>query len=53
VDAVLDHCQHIFDLTYITANLPVFRLDHAREILIIINDVFGDMWICKVIQGDT
>ncbi|XP_056431124.1 putative ATP-dependent DNA helicase Q1 isoform X2 [Gadus chalcogrammus] len=43
VDAVLTHCQYIFDLAYISANLPVFRLDHAKEILIIISDVFGDI----------
>ena len=33
----------IFDLAYISTNLPVFRLDHAKEILIIISDVFGDI----------
>ena len=43
VDAVLTHCQYIFDLAYISTNLPVFRLDHAKEILIIISDVFGDI----------
>ena len=43
VDAVLTHCQYIFDLSYIINNLPVFKLDHAKEILIIISDVFGDI----------
>ncbi|KAM4539460.1 putative ATP-dependent DNA helicase RecS [Odontesthes bonariensis] len=42
VDAVLSHCEHIFDLAYIMNNLPVFILEHAKEILIIIADVFGD-----------
>lgn len=42
VDAVLHHSEHIFDLAYIMNNLPVFRLEHAKEILIIIADVFGD-----------
>lgn len=41
VDSMLNHCQ--YDLSYIIANLPVFRLDHAKEILIIISDVFGDV----------
>lgn len=39
---MLTHCQYIFDLLYIIDNLPVFRLDHAKEIVIIISDVFGD-----------
>lgn len=42
VDAVLSHCEHIFDLAYIMNNLPVFRLEHGKEIMIIIADVFGD-----------
>lgn len=43
VDSVLASCEHIFDLSYIINNLPVFQLDHAKEILYIIADVFGDV----------
>ena len=41
VDAVLTHCQYIFDLTLSITCL--FKLDHAKEILIIISDVLGDI----------
>lgn len=43
VDSVLANCEHIFDLSYIINNLPVFQLDHAKSILYIIADVFGDV----------
>lgn len=39
VDSVLASCEHIFDLSYIINN----QLDHAKEILYIIADVFGDV----------
>ena len=42
VDAVIEHCEHIFDIDYIIKNLPVFMLEHAKEILLIISEVFGD-----------
>lgn len=43
IAAVVEHCAHIFDLNYITTKLPVFRLAHAKEILLIIGEVFGDI----------
>ena len=43
VVSVLNHCQYIFDLQYVIVNLPVFKLDHAKEILNIIIEVFGDV----------
>lgn len=38
----VEHSAHIFDKAYIV-NLPVFRLQHARESLHIISDVFDDV----------
>lgn len=43
IEAVVEHSTHIFDLAYIVSNLPVFRLQHAREILQVISEVFGDI----------
>ncbi|XP_077061923.1 putative ATP-dependent DNA helicase Q1 [Siphateles boraxobius] len=43
IEAVVEHSEHIFDLTYIINNLPVFRARHAREILLVISEVFGDI----------
>ncbi|XP_028441999.1 putative ATP-dependent DNA helicase Q1 [Perca flavescens] len=43
IEAVVEHSKHIFDLAYIITNLPVFRARHAREILLVISEVFGDI----------
>lgn len=42
IDAVVEHSAHIFDIDYIINSLPVFKLEHAREILLILSEVFGD-----------
>ena len=42
LDLIVKNCKHIFNLDYITNNFPVFREDHAMEILRIIKDVFND-----------
>lgn len=42
IDSVVDHLSHIFDLTYVLQNLPVFRKEHGQEILRIVHTVFGD-----------
>lgn len=43
IDVIVKNCEYIFDLDYITKNVPVFSEDHAVEILQIIKDVFGDI----------
>ncbi|KAK7939597.1 hypothetical protein WMY93_002923 [Mugilogobius chulae] len=50
--AVLEHCPFIFDLNYIISNLPVFRVEHAREILTIISEVFGDIDSAQAVQEE-
>ena len=42
IEAAVNHSPYIFDITYITNNLPVCRLRHAQEILLIISEVFDD-----------
>ncbi|XP_066272590.1 ATP-dependent DNA helicase RecQ-like [Branchiostoma lanceolatum] len=43
IDLVVDNCTHIFDLDYIVTHLPVFYGEHAKEILRIMYEVFGDI----------
>ncbi|XP_035680701.1 ATP-dependent DNA helicase hus2/rqh1-like [Branchiostoma floridae] len=42
IDAVVEHCAHIFTLEDVN-KLPVFRQAHAKEILLIISEVFNDI----------
>lgn len=35
--------SHIFELNYVTHNLPVFKLEHAKEIIRILDEVFDDI----------
>ncbi|XP_076146136.1 putative ATP-dependent DNA helicase Q1 [Alosa pseudoharengus] len=43
IDAVLEQCTQIFDLDFIIHNLPTFKLEHAKEILRILHEVFDDI----------
>jgi hypothetical protein len=43
IDAVLEQCTQIFDLEFIIHNLPIFKLEHAKEILRIMHEVFDDL----------
>lgn len=42
IEAAVEHSPYIFDLSYITNNLPVFRVRHAQEILLVMSEVFCD-----------
>ncbi|XP_063041289.1 probable ATP-dependent DNA helicase RecS [Engraulis encrasicolus] len=42
IEEAVKHSPYIFDINYITNNLPVFSLRHAQEILLIVSEVFGD-----------
>ena len=41
--SVLKHSKYIFDYNYIMDNLPVFRKQHAVELLYMFYDVFEDI----------
>lgn len=43
IESVVENCTHIFDYVYIVTHLPVFYGEHAKEILRIIYEVFGDI----------
>ncbi|XP_078656949.1 putative ATP-dependent DNA helicase Q1 [Branchiostoma floridae x Branchiostoma belcheri] len=43
IECVVDSCTHLFDINYISTHLPVFRAEHAQEILRIMYEVFGDI----------
>ena len=36
------HCKYIFNAEYITDNLPVFKKEHAYDILHMVKDTFED-----------
>ncbi|XP_063052381.1 probable ATP-dependent DNA helicase RecS [Engraulis encrasicolus] len=42
IDAAVCHSPYIFELSYITNHLPVFRVRHAQEILLVMSEVFCD-----------
>lgn len=52
IDAVLEHCAQIFNLNFIIQNLPVFKLEHAKEILRIMYEVFDDIKQSQTILYD-
>ena len=41
--AIMQKCKYIFDLHFIVYNIPIFKFEHAIEILYIIKDVFEDL----------
>ncbi|XP_078607893.1 ATP-dependent DNA helicase RecQ-like [Branchiostoma floridae x Branchiostoma japonicum] len=43
IDCVADKCDHLFDIAYIKAHCPVFKDQHAKEILRIMYEVFEDI----------
>ena len=42
IKAVLSNCKYIFDVDYIMENLPVFKREHANDILYMVRDTFED-----------
>ena len=40
---VIKHAKYIFTKAYILENLPVFKHQHAMDILCMVNDVFEDI----------
>ena len=42
VKSVLKHCKYIFNAEYIRDNLPVFKKEHAYDILHMVKDTFED-----------
>ena len=52
IEAVVEKCPYIFDVRYIWDNVPVFKWQHAQEILKIIADVFGDVVIDQSISKE-
>ena len=42
VKSVLKHCKYIFNAEYIMDNLPVFKKEHAYDILHMVKDTFED-----------
>ena len=42
IKSVLKHCKYIFNAEYIMDNLPVFKKEHAYDILHMVKDTFED-----------
>ena len=45
IKSVLSHCKYIFNVDYIMENLPVFKKEHACDILHMVRDSFEDFEI--------
>ena len=52
IAATIQKCKYIFDLDYVVANLPVFKLEHGGEILHMVKDVFEDIDDVELPKGD-
>lgn len=42
IKIVVKHCKYIFNAEYITDNFPVFKKEHAYDILHMVKDTFED-----------
>ena len=43
VETIVDKCQYIFSIDYVLDNFPILSHALAHEIVVIINEVFGDI----------
>lgn len=53
IKSVLSNCKYIFDLEYIMENLPVFKKEHAYDILHMVRDTFDDFEFNEEIFTDS
>ena len=51
VKSVLKHCKYIFNAEYIMDNLPVFKREHAYDILHMVRDTFEEFDIEDEFDG--
>lgn len=43
VESIVEKCQFVFNIDYILDNFPILSHDLAHNILVIVNEVFGDI----------
>ena len=52
IKSILSNCKFIFDLEHIMANLPVFKREHALDILHMVRDTFDDFEFTEELADD-